>query len=99
MILFEWDPRKAEANRLKHRVSFDLAEAAFADPEAILARDRTVEGEQRWHLIGNVGDIGGILLLLVVHTFREVEDGDEIIRIISARRADANERKAYQAAL
>lgn len=94
-MMFEWDPTKAAANRRKHGVSFELAELAFGDPEAIVAADRVADGEQRWHLIGEVGG----LLLLVVHTHREDEDGEEIIRIISARRVEASERRAYQASL
>jgi uncharacterized DUF497 family protein len=54
--------------------------------------DRIVEGEQWWHAIGAVS----AALLLVVHVFREDKvDGEEIIRIISAREANQRERRIY----
>jgi uncharacterized DUF497 family protein len=56
------------------------------------SRRRIEGGEQRWQTLGLVG---GVLLLLVAHAVRN--DGpDEIIRIISARRADRKERKRYE---
>ncbi|MNT68092.1 hypothetical protein D3C72_2062900 [compost metagenome] len=59
--------------------------------------ERIDGGEERWQTIGMVG---GCLILLVAHTTREVDvDGDsiEIIRIISARKADVKERGKYEA--
>ena len=51
--LFEWDPRKAIANRRKHRVSFDEATTAFADPLAMLQTDPSHSvGEQRYLVLG-----------------------------------------------
>ncbi|MDE2516441.1 MAG: BrnT family toxin [Rhodospirillales bacterium] len=93
---FEWDPAKADLNRRKHGVSFDVALRAFADPFALSCQDRIEGGEQRWQTLGMVD---GICLLLVAHTVRE-EDEDgyavEIIRIISARQADRKERRRYE---
>ena len=64
----------------------------FDDPNVLLMQDRVVEGEQRWHAIGAVSEA----LLLVVHTYREDDDnGEEIIRIISAREANQRERRIY----
>ena len=92
MILFEWDEAKAKINRLKHGVSFEEAMLVFGDPLALAEQDRIEGGEFRWQTIGMVG---GVVLLLVAHTVRE-EGLDEIIRIVSARRADRMERKRYE---
>jgi len=93
---FDWDPWKAAANERKHGIDFDTALLAFADPFALPVLERIEDGEQRWQTIGAVS---GYLLLLVVHTIWETtEDGEEIevIRIISARKADRSERRRYE---
>jgi uncharacterized DUF497 family protein len=55
-------------------------------------KDRTVDGEQRWHAIGAVRKA----VLLVVHVYiEESPDGEETVRIISAREADPRERRIY----
>jgi hypothetical protein len=90
---FEWDPAKAERNLKKHRVSFKTAIRAFADPFAMVEQDRIEDGEIRWQTLGIVD---GYLLLLVAHTVQGDEDGTEVIRIISARRAEPRERKRYE---
>ena len=64
---------------------------AFADPFALVEQDRVEEGELRWQTLGLAA---GIMLLLVAHTVR-TEEGDEIIRIVSARRATRKERQRY----
>lgn len=87
------DPVKARANRRKHVVSFEDAIHVFEDPQALFEKDRTDEaGETRWHAIGLAG---GVAVLLVVHTVRE-EGDDEIIRLVSARRATRKERNRYE---
>jgi uncharacterized DUF497 family protein len=91
MVLFEWDETKARTNLRKHSVSFDDAMLVFADPFALVDQDRVEGAELRWQTLGLVG---GLVLLLVAHTVR-TEDGDEIIRIISARRANRKERQIY----
>jgi uncharacterized protein len=59
----------------------------------VLVEDRLGErGEQRWQALGLAG---GIDLLVVVHEYREAEDGEEIIRIISARKAGERESRRY----
>jgi uncharacterized DUF497 family protein len=90
---FEWSPAKAEANLRKHRISFETARLVFSDPFAIVEQDRIENGEVRRQALGLVN---GRFLLLVAHTEREDEDGTEVIRIISARRADPKERKRYE---
>ena len=92
-LRFEWDPEKADSNLRKHRVSFEVAARAFADPFALVEQDRVEDGEYRWQTLGLVE---GYLLLLVAHTVWDDEGGVEVIRIISARRADRTERKRYE---
>lgn len=93
-IRFEWDPIKAAANERKHRVSFELAVRAFADPFALTEQDRIEGGGYRWQTLG-VAE--GVLLLLVAHTLRDEADV-EVIRIISARPATRPERRKYEEA-
>jgi uncharacterized DUF497 family protein len=92
-IRFEWDTKKAENNLKKHHVSFETAARVFADPFALVKQDRIESGELRWQTLGIVD---GYMLLLVAHTVRDDEDGTEVIRIISARRAEPRERKSYE---
>lgn len=92
-IRFEWDAAKAQSNLQKHRVSFEIATRVFADPFAVVEQDRIENGERRWKTLGTAD---GCLLLLVAHTVRDDEDGTEVIRIVSARRAEPKERKRYE---
>lgn len=91
MVWFEWDEAKARSNERKHGVRFDDAILAFTDPFALVEQDRVEEDELRWQTLGLVG---GIVLLLVAHTVR-IEGSDEVIRIISARKATRKERLRY----
>jgi uncharacterized DUF497 family protein len=91
MVRFEWDEAKANSNLRKHGVRFEDAMLVFADPFAMVEQDRSEGGEFRWQTLGLVA---GIVLLLVAHTVRNEEE-DEIIRIISARKAIRKERKRY----
>jgi uncharacterized DUF497 family protein len=91
MVWFEWDEGKAKTNERKHGVRFDDAILVFADPYALMEQDRIEGGELRWQTIGLAG---GVVLLLVAHTNRD-EGADEIIRIISARKATRKECKHY----
>jgi uncharacterized DUF497 family protein len=90
-VRFDWDPKKARENYRKHEVSFEIAALVFDDPGFVMYPDRDVDGEERWHTIGMVGDV---LLLLVVHTL--VEEDEEIVRIISAREVTPHERRLYE---
>ena len=93
MIRFEWDPVKARTNQRKHGIGFEDAIHVFEDPHALFEQDRTDEtGEPRWQAIGLTG---GVAVLLVAHTVREKGE-DDVIRLISARRATRKERDRYE---
>ena len=85
---FQFDPAKAAGNLRKHGVSFADAEAVFMDPLALHRIDPDAEGEERFVAIG-AGSAGH--LLVVVYTLR-----GEAIRLISARRANPVEIRAYE---
>ncbi len=91
--MFAWDEAKNVANQHKHGISFEAATLVFDDPLQVCRPERIEDGEQRWQTIGRVGEI---VLLLVAHTWQEVGDDEELIRIISARRATKQERKIYE---
>ncbi len=91
-IRFIWDDEKSRRNLAKHKVSFETAKLVFDDPRAVSRLDRIENGEERWQTLGLAG---GIVILLVAHTYRE-EDGEEVIRIISARKATPRERTFYE---
>lgn len=92
-MLFFWDPEKAERNLKKHGVSFEVAQTVFDDPFHLSVLDVRHRGEERWVTMGQ-----SVLqkMLVVVHTYRVVENHQEIIRIISARRATRKEAKQYE---
>ncbi len=86
-LKFEWNKSKAKKNYAKHGVSFDLAKGVFNDVFAIeFLDDRQDFGEERFVIIGMVDGH----LLYVIYTER-----NEIIRMISARRATKYEQQAY----
>jgi hypothetical protein len=87
---FEWDEDKSRRNLAKHKVSLETARLVFNDPLLRSVQDRVVEGEERWQTMGMVSGT----VLLVAHTYRE-EASDEVIRLISARKAVARERREY----
>ena len=90
---FEWDPDKAKENKRKHGVSFAEATAVFRDPRALSAFDQDhSEDEDRWLTLG-IGATGA--MLVVHHTFREVDDSTTLIRIISSRKAAGREIEQY----
>ncbi len=90
-LRFEWDEAKNRANQRKHRISFEEAQTVFYDDWAVLIEDEHAdETEDRFVLIGMSA---GLRTLVVCHCFRE---DDEVIRIISARRADRRERRDYE---
>ena len=90
-LQFDWDERKNASNKRKHGVSFEEARTVFTDDEALLlADDEHSEAEDRFVLLG----LSSMLQILIVcHCYRQNRD---IIRIISARKADARERAQYR---
>ncbi len=86
---FTWDERKNRVNQQKHGVSFETVILVFDDPNHVSRQDREVEGEQRWQTIGM---ISGGYILLVAHT---VDEDNEMIRVLSARKATRSERMIY----
>ena len=90
---FEWDQAKSEINRRKHGVTFDEAREVFDDPLHLSILDeRFTYFEERWITVGQTGDRQ---VLVVVNLFFD-DDGEEVIRIISARDATKNERRQYE---
>jgi uncharacterized protein len=73
-------------------VSFETAVRVFSDPFALVEQDRIENGEERWRTIGVVE---GVVMLMVAHTVGE-QDDIEVIRIVSARRANRRERRRYE---
>ena len=89
-LRFEWDDRKAAANAKKHGVTFEEARSVFVDERAKLIDDPDhSEDEERFVLLGLSSSLR---LLLVCHCYRS---DDNVIRIISARKATAKESKFY----
>ncbi len=88
----EWDPQKAESNLEKHGISFEKVASALLDPNALTIKDDTAEGESRWVLIGMSNQAR---LLTVVYTVRNIDEDDETIRIISARKSTKAEANVY----
>jgi hypothetical protein len=96
---YDWDERKNRLNQKRQDgISFELAAPAFENERASIGPDRVDEsGEQRWHVIGAVSIEPWIsAVFLVVHAYREDGEDGEIIRIISARRAEEHELRRYQ---
>jgi uncharacterized DUF497 family protein len=89
VLRFEWDEAKNRENQRKHRVTFEEAETVFLDDWGVLIRDEE-EGEDRFVLIGTSA---ALRVLVVSHTYRA---RDEVIRVISARKANRTERRDYE---
>jgi len=88
---FDWDPRKEKSNLAKHGVSFERAKLVFSDPLALIDDDDEAS-EERWRVTGMADGV----LLRVVFTEREGNDGGLVIRIISARQTTRPERQRYE---
>ena len=90
---FEWNEEKSAHNLQKHGVSFEEAKEVFEDPFHISKLDhRFGYFEERWITLGSTKQDK---ILVVANMFFD-ENGEEIIRIISARKANQKERKFYE---
>jgi hypothetical protein len=88
---FEWDENKNEGNIKKHGIDFETAKEVFEDPHVLRVLERIVDGEERWQAYGSVD---GTVILMVAHTIKDDCD-NEVIRIISARKATPAEKRKY----
>ena len=93
---YEWDKNKNDSNLEKHGLSFETASLVFNDPNALSIPDRIENGEERWQTIGMIENI---VIVMVAHTIKLEMDSQEIIRIISARKATRAERQEYEQAI
>ena len=90
-LQFEWDENKNKINQRKHGISFDEVTSVFRDAFAIVFDDPDhSDNEERFLIIG-ASDKRGICL--VSHCYR---GQDQVIRIISARKATKTERNIYE---
>ncbi len=83
-----WDHQKSKINKTKHRISFVDIEPIFYDPNTISCEDMDAKGEQRFIATG-CDALGRIIT--VVYTYRSNQ-----VRLISARRANKQERCCYE---
>lgn len=91
---FEWDFEKARTNRQKHGISFEEAARIFLDRRAMSLFDEEHSApEDRWITLGRPPSGP---LLVVIHTFDEPGQNRYRVRMISARRATARERRQYE---
>ncbi len=92
MLRFEWDEAKNAENKRKHRVSFEEAQTVFYDDRAILIEDEDAnkQSEDRFLLLGSSATLR---VLVVCHCYRS---RDQVIRLISARKASRTELRDYE---
>jgi len=92
---FEWDDEKNRLNLKRHKIRFETAVLAFDDPYAVTIPDRLHDEDERRFI--TLGRVEGQVILFVVHLSFEAS-GEEVIRLISARKATAYEKKIYEKA-
>lgn len=89
---FEWNPNKAKTNKTKHGLSFESA-TVLKDPKALTLFDEEhSEYEERWITLGLAASGK---LLVVCHTYKEIDVDNSIIRIFSSRKAIKREADEY----
>lgn len=103
-VIYEWDERKYALNLKKHGVRFEVAVQVFSDPNCVIEPSYNDDetGERRWLALGVAPAYG--TELVVIHVYRTNEwktqkideEPEEVIRIISARKADSRESRRYQ---
>ena len=91
MLSFVWDEEKNRINLSKHGVSFQEAQTVFEDENALFMFDPDHSENEDWFLL--LGLSKGLCSLVICHCYREE---DELIRIISARKATRKETTAYR---
>jgi len=89
-LRFEWDRKKAAENQRKHGVAFEEAESVFVDDFAILLDDPDHSDDETRFLL--LGLSARLRTLVVSHCYRKA---DEVVRLISARKATRPERDVY----
>jgi uncharacterized DUF497 family protein len=93
-LIFEWDDEKAKKNQRKHKVNFEEAKTVFGDPLLVSFPDEYHSDEEQ--RLVSIGASSQNKILLVAHT-EILEKGDTIVvRLISARKATASERRVYE---
>jgi len=93
VLKFEWDENKNASNIQKHQISFEEAQEVFNDPMHISKLDQRFSYfEERWITLGSTEKQK---IVVVAHLFFD-DSGEEIIRIISARKATVRERSFYE---
>lgn len=88
-LLFEWDPKKAQSNLVKHKVSFEEASSIFSDENSITIDDPRHSVIEKRSITLGLSYLER--LLVVVHTERNGR-----IRVISSRLASRVERNQYE---
>jgi hypothetical protein len=91
-IVFELGPLKDSLNLRNHGISFATAQEVFSDPNQVVSENYFLDGEQRYQIIGMTK---GLALLLVIYVDHSNPDR-EIIRMISARKAEAFEVSLHE---
>lgn len=89
-IRFDWDKAKNIANQKKHGISFEEAQSVFVDENALLIHDPDPSGDEDRFIL--LGLSASVRLMVVCHCYRE---NDDVIRLISARKATRKEQKRY----
>ena len=92
-MIYEWNEEKNKLNIAKHGISFEEAKEVFEDPFQIAKLDKRFSYfEERWVTVGSTKKYQ----ILVVANLFFTDDGEEIIRIVSARKANKSERESYE---
>ena len=91
---FTWDPAKAQRNQRDHGISFAMAREVFADPNQIVTENYHFEDERERRYLA-IGMTLNLLLMVVVFVDRS-DEAEEVIHIISARKAVAYEESIYE---
>jgi uncharacterized DUF497 family protein len=88
-VRFEWDPKKAVSNRLKHGVGFEESASSFNDPEGRIFEDPEHSANEKREILIGTSELGRILLTAFT-------ERSSTIRIISSRRANRKEKQRYE---